>query len=110
MYAEIIMTCYKDGQNGVFRTEFEINTEQFGHWVIDGLSQQKCETKGNKMERYNGRGIIPLLSRTHTKKLTDFRKNDSNDNAHTERGGSVVTHETLIREVPGSNPVADQPG
>ena len=28
----------------------------------------------------------------------------------TERGGSVVTHETRIREVPGSNPVADQPG
>ena len=27
----------------------------------------------------------------------------------TERGGSVVTHETRIREVPGSNPVADQP-
>ena len=27
----------------------------------------------------------------------------------TERGGSVVTHETLIREVPGSNPGADQP-
>ena len=27
----------------------------------------------------------------------------------TERGGSVVTHETLIREVPGSNPDADQP-
>ena len=24
----------------------------------------------------------------------------------TKRGGSVVTHETLIREVPGSNPVA----
>ena len=28
----------------------------------------------------------------------------------TERGGSVVTHETRIREVPGSNPVAGQPG
>ena len=27
----------------------------------------------------------------------------------TERGGSVVTHETRIREVPGSNPGADQP-
>ena len=26
-----------------------------------------------------------------------------------ERGGSVVTHETRIREVPGSNPGADQP-
>ena len=26
----------------------------------------------------------------------------------TERGGSVVTHETRIREVPGSNPGADQ--
>ena len=28
----------------------------------------------------------------------------------TERGGSVVTHETRILEVPGSNPGADQPG
>ena len=27
----------------------------------------------------------------------------------TERGGSVVKHETRIREVPGSNPGADQP-
>ena len=27
----------------------------------------------------------------------------------TERGGSVVTHETRIRKVPGSNPGADQP-
>ena len=27
----------------------------------------------------------------------------------TERGGSVVTHETRIREVPGSNPGAEQP-
>ena len=27
----------------------------------------------------------------------------------TERGGSVVRHETRIREVPGSNPGADQP-
>ena len=27
----------------------------------------------------------------------------------TERGGSVVTHETRIREVPGSNPGADRP-
>ena len=27
----------------------------------------------------------------------------------TERGVSVVTHETRIREVPGSNPGADQP-
>ena len=26
-----------------------------------------------------------------------------------ERGGSVVTHETRIPEVPGSNPGADQP-
>ena len=28
---------------------------------------------------------------------------------NTERGGSVVTHETRIREVPGSNPCANQP-
>ena len=28
---------------------------------------------------------------------------------YTERGGSVVTHETPIREVPGSNAGADQP-
>ena len=27
----------------------------------------------------------------------------------TERSGSLVTHETRIREVPGSNPGADQP-
>ena len=27
----------------------------------------------------------------------------------TEQGGSVVMHETRIREVPGSNPGADQP-
>ena len=27
-----------------------------------------------------------------------------------ERGGSVVTHETRMREVPGANPVAGQPG
>ena len=33
------------------------------------------------------------------------------NNGHfTERGGSVVTHEIRIREVPGSNPVAGQPG
>ena len=32
-----------------------------------------------------------------------------NKNDRTERGGSVVTHETRIREVPGSNPGADQP-
>ena len=37
------------------------------------------------------------FKRTHTKSCT-------------ERGGSVLTHETRIREVPGSNPVADQPG
>ena len=30
-------------------------------------------------------------------------------NKMTERGGSVVAHETRIREVPGSNPGADQP-
>ena len=30
-------------------------------------------------------------------------------NSLTEQGGSVVTHETRIREVPGSNPGADQP-
>ena len=28
---------------------------------------------------------------------------------YTERGGTVVTHETRIREVPGSSPGADQP-
>ena len=28
---------------------------------------------------------------------------------NTDRGGSVVTHETRIREVPGSNPGDDQP-
>ena len=27
----------------------------------------------------------------------------------TERGGSMVMHETRIREIPGSNPGADQP-
>ena len=27
-----------------------------------------------------------------------------------ERGGSVITHETRIREIPGSNPVVGQPG
>ena len=32
-----------------------------------------------------------------------------NKTCKTERGGSVVTHETLIREVPGSNPGTDQP-
>ena len=32
-----------------------------------------------------------------------------NNNYRTERGGPVVTHETRIREVPGSNPGADQP-
>ena len=35
---------------------------------------------------------------------------DSNKDANTERGGSVLTHETRIREVPGSNPGAGQPG
>ena len=33
-----------------------------------------------------------------------------NNTICTERGGSVVTHETRNREVPDSNPVADQPG
>ena len=28
----------------------------------------------------------------------------------TGRGGSVVTHQTRIREIQGSNPVAGQPG
>ena len=36
-------------------------------------------------------------------------ENSGNKVAVTERGGSVVTHETSIREVPGSNPGADQP-
>ena len=39
--------------------------------------------------------FLPVKSRKKTK---------------TERGGSVVTHETRIREVPGSNPVTRQPG
>ena len=30
-------------------------------------------------------------------------------NYKAEQGGSMVTHETHIREVPGSNPNADQP-
>ena len=37
-------------------------------------------------------------------------KSVNNNNKLTERGGSVVTHETRIREVPGSNTVAGQPG
>ena len=41
---------------------------------------------------------------TSTKNLMDFKQF-----INTERGGSVVTHGTRIREVPGSNPGADQP-
>ena len=36
-------------------------------------------------------------------------RRDKHMTFYTERGGSVVTHETRIREVPGSNPVASQP-
>ena len=39
-----------------------------------------------------------------------FFYNMKEQNNTTERGGSVITHETRIREVPGSNPVAGQPG
>ena len=35
---------------------------------------------------------------------------EKSSSTESERGGSVVTHETRIREVPGSNPVAGQPG
>ena len=45
---------------------------------------------------------IPIL-----KLITFFSKKQEKN--ITERGGSVVTHETRIREVPGSNPGADQP-
>ena len=39
---------------------------------------------------------------TYSRKLHTYNK-------FTERGGSVVTHETRIQEVPGSNSGADQP-
>ena len=38
-----------------------------------------------------------------------FLRKCRNKTNKTERGGFVVTHETRIREVPGSNPAADQP-
>ena len=40
---------------------------------------------------------------------TSYHEDEQKQQLFTERGGSVVTHETRIREVPGSNPVADQP-
>ena len=38
-----------------------------------------------------------------------IRRYSLSQNQTTERGGSVVTHETRICEVPGSNPGADHP-
>ena len=38
-----------------------------------------------------------------------FLQKGRNKTENTERDGSVVTHETRIREGPGSNPGADQP-
>ena len=40
--------------------------------------------------------------------IDKFNREENNIEV-TERGGSVVTHETRIQEVPGSNPGADQP-
>ena len=67
---------------------------------------------GNRLGNYWWGGAKIL--HTHTKYRCLFYKSFSCEKAEirlkrTERGGSVVTHETRIREVPGSNPDADQP-
>ena len=48
----------------------------------------------------------------YIKHLTTIKelKNGIQKTNSTERDGSVVTHETRIQEVPGSIPVAGQPG
>ena len=58
---------------------------------------------------------VPGSSQMTTMEKTGFDvANALNGHTHTqhmrtERGGSVVTQETRIREVPGSNPGGDQP-
>ena len=46
---------------------------------------------------------------TNPHTLDELKQNIRTEINATERGGSVVTHEIRIREVPGSNPGADQP-
>ena len=41
--------------------------------------------------------------------MQELSAHGHSQNDLTEQGGSVVTHETRIREIPGLNPSADQP-
>ena len=50
-----------------------------------------------------------FIGRRTVVRVTNMFENAQYKSRFTERGGSVVTHETRIREVPGSNPGADQP-
>ena len=52
--------------------------------------------------------FAPFENKVH-KKIENLIHTCINNYIITERGGSVVTHETRIREVPGSNPGVDQP-
>ena len=68
-----------------------------------------------KMHKSRSQFLIagPLIlqdnARLHIANVVTKKLHDYGWEVLTERGGSVVTHETRIREVPGSNPVAGQP-
>ena len=57
-------------------------------------------------------GILKITPHSYPWLRTRYWQNNVSSfsqEVYTERGGSVVTHETRIREVPGSNTGADQP-
>ena len=70
------------------------------------LIQSLCSSYGHLTHghldcKFRRGGVRPTLEE---KTLQNKKQGKS-----TERGGSVVTHETRIREIPGSNPGADRP-
>ena len=72
------------------------------------ISLPLCINSSCKKENYE-RTILTLTRYTYRSPLIQFNMifilEFATTNKDTERGGSVVTDETRIREVPGSNPV-----
>ena len=77
-------------------------------FVCHPVFVNKRQNKWTAFTREHGRSIYHSLELIN--ELMQYRHMHKNKFTWTERGGSVVTHKTRIREVPGSNPMAGQPG
>ena len=71
-----------------------------GHWL-----KRNCLLKDALEGMVNGKKVRGRRNQM----IDNIMINGLYEDTNTERGGSVVTHETRILEVPGSNPGADQP-